>query len=64
MHKVTIGMPVWNGEQFVWEAIESILGQTYSDLELVISDNGSSDGTGEICSDYAKQDRRIRYIRQ
>jgi glycosyltransferase involved in cell wall biosynthesis len=39
MHKVAIGMPVWNGEQFVSEAIESILGQTYGDLELVISDN-------------------------
>src|SRR6516162_11958281 len=64
MHKVAIGMPVWNGEQFVSEAIESILGQTYGDLELVISDNASSDGTAEICSDYAKQDRRIRYIRQ
>ena len=64
MHKVAIGMPVWNGEQFVSEAIESILGQTYGDLELVISDNASTDGTAEICSAYAKQDGRIRYIRQ
>lgn len=64
MHKVAIGMPVWNGEQFVSEAIESILGQTYGDLELVISDNASTDGTAEICSAYAKQDRRIRCIRQ
>jgi cellulose synthase/poly-beta-1,6-N-acetylglucosamine synthase-like glycosyltransferase len=64
MHKVAIGMPVWNGEQFVPEAIESILGQTYGDFELVISDNASTDGTAEICSAYAKQDRRIRYIRQ
>ena len=64
MDKVAIGMPVWNGEQFVSEAIESILGQTYGDLELVISDNASTDGTAEICSAYAKQDRRIRYIRQ
>ena len=64
MHKVAIGMPVWNGEQFVSEAIESILGQTYGDLELVISDNASTDGTAEICSNYAKQDRRVRYIRQ
>jgi glycosyltransferase involved in cell wall biosynthesis len=64
MHKVAIGMPVWNGEQFVSEAIESILGQTYGDFELVISDNASTDGTAEICSAYAKQDGRIRYIRQ
>jgi glycosyltransferase involved in cell wall biosynthesis len=64
MHKVVIGMPVWNGEKFVSEAIESILGQTYGDLELVISDNSSTDATAEICRNYAKQDGRIRYIRQ
>jgi glycosyltransferase involved in cell wall biosynthesis len=64
MHKVAIGMPVWNGEKYVSEAIESILGQTYGDLELVISDNASTDATAEICRGYAKQDARIRYIRQ
>jgi glycosyltransferase involved in cell wall biosynthesis len=64
MHKVAIGMPVWNGEKFVSEAIESILGQTYGDLELVISDNASTDATAEICRNYAQQDARIRYIRQ
>jgi glycosyltransferase involved in cell wall biosynthesis len=64
MHKVALGMPVWNGEKFVSEAIESILGQTYGDLELVISDNASTDATAEICRSYAKQDVRIRYIRQ
>jgi len=45
MPKVAIGMPVWNGEKFVSEAIESILGQTYGDFELVISDNASTDAT-------------------
>jgi glycosyltransferase involved in cell wall biosynthesis len=64
MPKVAIGMPVWNGEKFVSEAIESILAQTYGDFELVISDNASTDATGEICQGYAKQDARIRYIRQ
>ena len=64
MRKVAIGMPVWNGEKFVSEAIESILGQTYSDFELVISDNASTDATAEICRGYAKQDTRIRYFRQ
>jgi glycosyltransferase involved in cell wall biosynthesis len=64
MPKVATGMPVWNGEKFVSEAIESILAQTYGDFELVISDNASTDATAEICHDYAKQDARIRYIRQ
>jgi glycosyltransferase involved in cell wall biosynthesis len=64
MHKVSIGMPVWNGETFVSQAIESILGQTYGDLELIISDNASTDGTSEICRSCANRDRRIRYIRQ
>ncbi len=64
MHKVAIGMPVWNGEKFVSEAIESILGQTYGDLELVISDNASTDATAEICRSYANRDTRIRFIRQ
>jgi len=64
MKKVAIGMPVWNGEAFVSEAIESILAQTNGDFELVISDNASTDATAEICCTYAKQDKRIRYIRQ
>jgi len=63
MRKVAIGMPVWNGENFVSEAIESILGQTYGDFELVISDNASTDATAEICRGYAKRDTRIRYFR-
>jgi glycosyltransferase involved in cell wall biosynthesis len=64
MSTVAIGMPVWNGEAFLSQAIESILAQTYGDLELVISDNASTDGTSEICRTYAKQDARVRYIRQ
>jgi glycosyltransferase involved in cell wall biosynthesis len=64
MHKVAIGMPVWNGEPFLSDAIESILAQTYGDLELVISDNASTDDTAEICHSYAKRDTRIQYIKQ
>lgn len=64
MRKVVIGMPVWNGERFLPEAIESILAQTYGDLELLISDNASTDATAEICCAYAKRDERISYIRQ
>lgn len=62
--KVTIGLPVFNGQEFIVDAIESVLQQTYPDYELVISDNASSDNTQKICEKYASQDPRIRYHRQ
>lgn len=61
--RVTIGLPVYNGERYVAQAIDSLLRQTYDDFELVISDNASDDGTEAICRSYAAQDRRIRYVR-
>lgn len=60
---VSIGMPVYNGENFIREAIDSILGQTFQDFELIISDNASTDGTEAICREYAAKDQRIRYCR-
>jgi CheY-like chemotaxis protein len=60
---VSIGMAVFNGEKYVSQAIESILSQTYTDFELIISDNASNDRTAEICQQYAAQDERIRYSR-
>lgn len=57
-------MPVYNGEEFIVEAIESILSQTFKDFELIISDNASTDNTQEICQKYAKSDSRVKYIRQ
>lgn len=59
--KVTMGMPVFNGERFVEAALRSVLAQTFDDFELIISDNASTDRTGEICRDYARTDQRIRY---
>jgi len=61
--QVSIGLPVFNGEQLLRDAVDSLLGQTYSDFELIISDNGSTDGTEAICRSYAAKDRRIRYYR-
>ena len=61
---VTIGMPVYNGERFVRQAIESVLAQTFVDFELLISDNASTDGTANICSELAAKDTRIRLVRQ
>ena len=63
-HRLTIGLPVYNGEAFLAQSLESLLGQTYEDFDLLISDNASTDGTAEICQRYARQDHRIRYIRQ
>jgi glycosyltransferase involved in cell wall biosynthesis len=62
--RVTIGLPVYNGEDFLAEAIDSILTQTYEDLELVISDNASTDATEDLCRSYAAGEPRIRYERQ
>jgi glycosyltransferase involved in cell wall biosynthesis len=60
---VSIGLPVFNGEQYLEEAIHSILNQTFRDFELIISDNASTDGTEFICRQLAKKDPRIRYVR-
>lgn len=60
---VSIGLPVYNGEQFIDEAIQSVLRQSHSGFELVISDNASTDSTSEICLGYAERDERIRYLR-
>jgi len=60
---VSIGLPVFNGEAYLDEAIRSVLAQSLADLELVISDNASTDRTAEICRDWAATDRRIRYFR-
>jgi len=62
--RLSIGLPVYNGEDFLAESLDSLLGQTYEDFELIISDNASTDETADICRGYAKQDSRIRYVRQ
>lgn len=60
---VSIGMPVYNGARFVAEAIESVLSQEFTDFELIIADNASTDGTEEICRRYAEKDNRIKIAR-
>jgi hypothetical protein len=60
---VTIGLPVYNGEAYLAEAIESVLAQSMGDLELVISDNASTDGTEAIGHEFARRDARVRYCR-
>lgn len=62
--RLSIGLPVYNGEKYLKESLNALLGQTYEDFELIISDNASTDGTADICHRYEKDDSRIRYIRQ
>jgi glycosyltransferase involved in cell wall biosynthesis len=61
--RVSIGMPVYNGERYVAETLDSLLAQTFGDFELIICDNASTDGTEHICRAYADRDTRIRYVR-
>ena len=61
--RVSVGMPVYNGERYVKAALDAVLAQTFRDFELIISDNASTDATGEICREYAARDPRIRYSR-
>jgi glycosyltransferase involved in cell wall biosynthesis len=60
---VSIGLPVHNGERYLGEAIDSIIAQTFTDFELIISDNASTDGSERLCRQYAASDRRVRYYR-
>ena len=61
--RLSVGLPVYNGEDFVAAAIKSILNQNFQDFELIISDNASQDRTSVICREFAEKDNRIRYYR-
>ncbi len=60
---ISVGLPVYNGQRFLEEAISSLLAQTHSHIELIISDNASTDRTEDVSKSYASQDSRIRYYR-
>lgn len=62
--ELAVGMPVHNGERHLREALDSLLGQTYRDFVLLISDNASTDATPGICREYAARDPRVCYVRQ
>ncbi|WGF88591.1 glycosyltransferase family 2 protein [Marinivivus vitaminiproducens] len=64
MPKITVGLVVYNGADYVAQAIRSVLAQTFDDFELIILDNASSDGTEAICRELAATDPRIRYERR
>ena len=60
---VSVGIPVYNGERWIQRALESLRGQTYGHLELIISDNASIDATATICQEYVARPPRVRYYR-
>ncbi len=61
--RVTVAVPVYNGDKYVSEAVDSILAQTFQDFEIIICDNASTDRTEEICRGYAARDPRVTYYR-
>jgi glycosyltransferase involved in cell wall biosynthesis len=62
--RLSVGLPVYNGANYLAESLEALLGQSFGDFELIISDNASTDSTPDICQHYAQQDSRIRFFRQ
>jgi glycosyltransferase involved in cell wall biosynthesis len=62
--RVSIAVPAYNCERYIAQSVESLLGQTFADFELVISDNASTDNTEEICRKYVALDKRVRYVRR
>ena len=64
MPKLSVIVPVYNTEKYLRECIDSILAQTFTDFELILVDDGSTDGSGAICDEYAGKDPRIRVIHQ
>jgi glycosyltransferase involved in cell wall biosynthesis len=61
--RLSIGIPVYNGEEFIAQALDCLLAQTFGDFEIIISDNASTDHTPEICHAYARRDPRVHYLR-
>ncbi|NND43684.1 MAG: glycosyltransferase family 2 protein, partial [Xanthomonadales bacterium] len=61
--RLSIGLPVFNGENYLASALDSLLGQSFGDFELIVCDNASTDRTAEICRVFAANDARIRYHR-
>ena len=64
MPRLSIGIPVFNGQQFLPELLDSLLAQTFRDFEILICDNASNDHTQQICHEYARRNSRIRYTSQ
>ena len=64
MAKISVILPIYNTEQYLAKCIESVCHQTYEDLEILLVNDGSTDGCEQICLDYAKKDKRIQYLKK
>src|SRR6185436_6923974 len=61
--RVSIGVPVYNGERYLAATLDSLLAQTFDNFEIIVSDNASSDRTAQLALEYAERDSRVRYTR-
>ena len=59
---ISVIVPVYNVERYIRQCVESILEQTYADLEIILVDDGSTDGSGSICDEYKLKDNRVVVI--
>ena len=61
---ISIIIPIFNCEKYIKRCLNSLINQTYKNIEVILIDDGSTDRSSEICKDYSKRDQRIKYIRQ
>ena len=60
--KISVIVPVYNVEKYLTKCVDSIMNQTYKDLEIILVDDGSTDNSGKICDEYVKKDKRFKVI--
>lgn len=63
-YKVSVIVPIYNVEQYLHQCIDSIIGQSFNNLEIILVNDGSTDKSGDICEEYAKVDSRIKIIKK
>ena len=62
MKKISVIIPVYNVEKYLYRCVDSVLGQTYYNIEVILIDDGSIDSSSEICDEYQKRDKRVKVI--
>ena len=64
MERISVIIPVYNTEEYLAQCLDSVIGQSYSNIEVILVDDGSSDTSGRICDDYSWKDSRVRVVHQ